>query len=242
MRLVGVALIVVAACGGGGKKENGHGPAHAHGEGAAHGGMQHSFEGAEKWAAVFDDPARDAWQKPDEVVALLAIEPGMTVADLGAGTGYFLARLSRAVGESGRVIATDLEPDMVRYMGERATREGLANVEVRQVAADDPGLDAGAVDRVLVVDVWHHISDRVAYARKLAAALRPGGRVVIVDFTMESPEGPPVEHRLEAATIVGELEAAGLAAAVLDEDGREAPGELGMSCPMNMYGATIEVR
>src|SRR5262249_32059366 len=150
-------MVALAACGA---------PAHV----ADHGGMVHDFSGAENWAKVFDDPARDAWQRPDEVVALLGLRPGMTVVDLGAGTGYFEPQLARAVGPSGRVLALDVEPDMVRYLRERAARAGLANVEARTVAPDDPGLGAGTVDRVLIVDTWHHLPDRAAYARKLTAA------------------------------------------------------------------------
>src|SRR5512143_3695049 len=93
-----------------------------------HGGMPHRFEHADEWAKQFDDPSRDAWQQPDRVIAALALTPAMTVADVGAGTGYFSVRLARAVPQ-GEVLATDIEPDMVRYLGERATREHLPNIK-----------------------------------------------------------------------------------------------------------------
>jgi cyclopropane fatty-acyl-phospholipid synthase-like methyltransferase len=176
---------------------------------AQHDGMPHRFENAEHWAKVFDDPARDAWQKPDDVVAALALEPAMTVADVGAGTGYFTMRLARAVPE-GQVIATDIEPDMVRYLKERAAKEKLGNVRAQLAGANDPKLDASSVDRELVVDVWHHLPDRIAYAKGLAAALRPGGKLAIVDFTMESSHGPPKHHRLAPDAIAADLRAAGL--------------------------------
>ena len=178
--------------------------------------MHHRFEDADQWAHVFDDPARDAWQMPDKVVATLALAPGMVVADVGAGTGYFEKRLSAAVGESGAVIAVDIEPDMVRYLGDRARREGTPNVEARLGAPDDPKLAAASVDRVLIVDTWHHIDDRVAYSKKLAAALKPGGAVFIVDFTLETEKGPPKQHRLAPAQVIEELMQAGLKAAVAD--------------------------
>jgi ubiquinone/menaquinone biosynthesis C-methylase UbiE len=181
-----------------------HGPSH-------HGPLVHRFEKAEEWAKEFDDPARDAWQRPDAVVAAMGIAKGMTVADVGAGTGYFLPYLARAVGPTGKVLALDIEPDMVRYMRERAAREGLANVEARVVATDDPALPAGKVDRVLVVDTWHHIDARKAYAAKLAAALAPGGAVYVVDFTMEAKHGPPAHHRLARDNVERELASAGLA-------------------------------
>jgi SAM-dependent methyltransferase len=177
--------------------------------------LVHRFQRAEDWAKEFDDPARDAWQRPADVIAALGLSPGMTVVDLGAGTGYFLPHLARAVGPKGRVLALDIEPDMVRYMKERAAREGLAGVEPRMVAVDDPGLPAGSVDRVLVVDTWHHIPNRAPYASKLASALAPGGAVVVVDFTKEAHRGPPPEHRLPPEQVVAELGAAGLAAAIV---------------------------
>lgn len=166
---------------------------------------------------MFDDPSRDAWQRPDEVVKLLALEPGMAVADLGAGTGYFLPHLSRGVGDNGQVLGLDVEPEMVRYMEQRMSREGFRNVTPRLVPTDAPGLDAASMDRVLIVNTYHHISEREAYARKLRAALRPTGRVMIVDFTEDSPHGPPAEMRLSIDTVRRELESAGLTVEVAQE-------------------------
>ena len=177
---------------------------------------RHRFEDAAAWSKVFDDPARDAWQRPADVVRAMAITPGMTVADVGAGTGYFEPHLARAVGPSGKVIAVDVEPDMVRWLGERAAREGLANVEAVLGAADDPKLAPRVVDRVLVVDTWHHVEDRRAYAKKLAAALAPGGAVVIVDFTKDSPHGPPPAARLSPEEVRADLAAAGLSPRTID--------------------------
>jgi len=177
------------------------------------GGMPQRFEHADDWAKDFDDPARDAWQHPGDVVAALGLRPGMTVADVGAGTGYFTVRLARAVPD-GQIIATDIEADMVRYLAERAQREGLPNVRAVRAGADDPNLAAASVDRILVVDVWHHLGDRTRYAAGLAAALRPGGRLAVVDFTAAATHGPPAAHRLAPATIIADLEAAGLDARV----------------------------
>jgi ubiquinone/menaquinone biosynthesis C-methylase UbiE len=178
----------------------------------------HRFEHAEDWVRLFEGPERDAWQRPDALVALLQIEAGQTVADVGTGTGYLVARLSRAVGPRGRVLAEDIEPDMVRYVRERAAREGLTNVEPLLGTPDDPRLPAGAVDRVIVVDTWHHVRDRVSFAKKLADALRPGGFVAVVDFTMESERGPGRAQRVQADATVRELSAAGLRAEIATED------------------------
>ncbi len=144
----------------------------------------------------------------------MKIAPGMIVADIGAGTGYFEPWLSRAVGPSGSVLALDVEPDMVRYLTERAARERLNNVKPAQVATDDPKLPKGKVDRVLIVDTWHHIPARELYATKLREGLAPGGTITVVDFTKESAHGPPPEHRLTPEQVVGDLQAAGLHASV----------------------------
>jgi arsenite methyltransferase len=132
---------------------------------------------------------------------------------VGAGTGYFSVRLARAVPD-GEVIATDIEPDMVRHLRERAHREHLANLRAIQATPTSSGLAARSVDAILVVDVWHHIADRAAYARDLAAALRPGGRLLIVDFRLSAQKGPPMHMRLAPETIVADLVSAGLTAQV----------------------------
>lgn len=175
----------------------------------------HRFENAERWAREFDDPKRDEWQHPKEIVDAMAIAEGMTVADVGAGTGYFEPWLSRAVGASGTVLALDVEADMVRYITERAAREGLANVRASKVALDDPKLPPAGVDRVLIVDTWHHIADRQPYAAKLRRGLRSGGKIFIVDFTLEAKHGPPAHHRVAAEEVMRELGAAGFTASVV---------------------------
>lgn len=169
--------------------------------------MQHRFERADEWARVWEDPARDAWQKPDQVIELLKLFRTDRVVDLGAGTGYFAARIAKRLPE-GVVIAADIEPDMVRFLRERAAREGLSNLRPLLVKPDEMSLDA-PVDLVLVVDTYHHVADRVGYFRRLAKQLRPGGRVAIIDFTKESPEGPPPEHRLTPAQVDAEMREAG---------------------------------
>jgi ubiquinone/menaquinone biosynthesis C-methylase UbiE len=139
------------------------------------------------------------------------------VVDLGAGTGYFLSRLSRAVGPTGQVVATDIEPDLVRYMNERAAREKLGNVRAVAAPTDDVGVAAGSADRILIVDVWHHVGDRERYAARMARALKPGGVVAIVDFTLETKRGPSVHHRLTPEAVMAELRAGGLQAELARE-------------------------
>jgi predicted methyltransferase len=194
------------------------GPTHGRHQHGHHGqGHDHDFSDVERFAAIFDDPERDEWQKPDEVVALMALEPGQTVADLGAGTGYFLSRLSNAVGPEGRVLGLDVEPNMVAHMEERIAHESLANVEARVVPTDDPGLEPASVDAILIVDTWHHIGEREVYSEKLFAALKPGGAVFVVDFTREAPHGPPAEMRLSPLTVAEELSSAGFEIGTLEE-------------------------
>lgn len=136
---------------GSGTHAHGHEPSHA-----SHdtGGHPHAFTDADAWTRVFDDPSRDAWQRPDEVLRALELEPTMVVADVGAGTGYFSVRLARAMPR-GEVLATDLEPDMVRFLRERAQRERLPNLRAVQATPTASGLAAHSVDRILIVHVWH---------------------------------------------------------------------------------------
>ena len=168
---------------------------------------QHSFGDAEKWSHVFDDPERDAWQKPHEVIGALGLKPDAAVADIGAGTGYFAARLANRL-KKGRVYAVDVEPDMVKYLAERAKREGLANLVPVTGAADSPRLPA-KVDVALFVDVYHHVEARERYFRKLRDSLSPGGRVAIIDFRLDSPEGPPKEARIAPERVKAEMKKAG---------------------------------
>lgn len=169
--------------------------------------MHRRFDDAAKWSQVFDDPARDAWQKPAEVIRALGLAPDAAVADIGSGTGYFAVRLARAVPR-GRVFGADIEPDMVRFLNERAGKERLANLQSVLAAADGPNLPA-PVDLALVVDTYHHIARRSLYFSKLKEKLKPGGRVAIIDFTLDSPVGPPARHRIAPKNVAEEMALAG---------------------------------
>lgn len=196
------------------------GTGHDHGDHGDHNraGFQHDFSDVERWAKIFDDPARVEWQKPEHVIDLMDLEPGMHVADLGAGTGFFLGYLSVAVGENGKVQALDVADTLVGHMRERSAEAGWDNVSARLVATDDPAFEPGTMDRILLVDVWHHISHRADYAAKLREALTAEGRVVVVDFTLDSPEGPPKKHRMPPEQVVAELEAGGLEAWIVEDE------------------------
>jgi ubiquinone/menaquinone biosynthesis C-methylase UbiE len=168
--------------------------------------MEHHFDPKES-AKNFDDPARDAWQMPDHVIAALGLKGGQSVADIGSGTGYFTIRLAKS-STAPKVYASDIEPAMVSYVRERAAKEGLKNVMAVQAAAETPNLPE-PVDLVLIVDTYHHIGNREAYFRKLAKSLKPGGRVAIIDFKLDSPEGPPREFRFPPDKFRAEMAAAG---------------------------------
>jgi predicted methyltransferase len=166
----------------------------------------HPFKGIDQWVRIFDDPKRDPWQKPEQTVAALRIAPGMIVADLGAGTGYFNRYLSRAVGPGGMVLALDTEPEMVEHMAERNRTEKLSNVLPTLVLPEDPFLPRGKVDRVLIVDTYHHIDGRLDYFTRMKGALSRGGSVVVVDFFKKPlPVGPPVEHKIDREFVVQEM-------------------------------------
>jgi ubiquinone/menaquinone biosynthesis C-methylase UbiE len=180
-------------------------------------GMKHDFSDVAKMEKGFDNPERVAWQKPDEVIALMALRPGLTVADIGAGTGFFEPYLAGAVGHDGKVLALDVEPNMVEHLKTRAAAAGLTQVEAKLVAPDDPGLAPGTIDRVIIVNTWHHIDDRGNYSKKLLAALKPEGSVWVVDFDKTSGKGPPPEHKLEPREVIAELTAGGLKAERVDE-------------------------
>lgn len=169
--------------------------------------MHHRFDDPERYAKSFDDPARDAWQMPERVIAALELQPAASVADLGAGTGYFSVRLAKAVPK-GTVYAVDIEPAMLAHIEKRASAAGLANIVTVAAAERSPGLPA-PVDVLLVVDTYHHVPDRTAYFRDVQKSLKPGGRIAIVDFRKDSPEGPPPQFRFEAEQIVAEMEKAG---------------------------------
>lgn len=179
------------------------------------GGHHHGFEDPEQWAERWNSPERDAWQQPARVLELMDIAPGMVVAEIGAGTGYFLTHLADAVGADGRVHCLDVEPAMVEYLSQRIADESIAQATAAVVPPDDPGLDPHGFDRVLFVNAWHHIEGRPAYAAQVRAGLAPGGTVTIVEYDMVAEPGPPLEMRLLPEEVIADFEAAGFEAEVV---------------------------
>jgi SAM-dependent methyltransferase len=171
--------------------------------------MEHRFDDPATYAKSFDDPARDAWQMPDKVIESLPIKDGMSVADIGSGTGYFTVRLARALPKS-TVYGADIEPKMVEYLTKRAAAEHLGNVKPVLAAAAGPQLPQ-PVDLVLIVDTYHHLPNRVGYFRDLKKSLTRTGRVAVIDFRKTAPDGPPPEFRLTPDEIETEMKTAGFA-------------------------------
>jgi SAM-dependent methyltransferase len=162
------------------------------------------------YVASLEDPARDAWQKPDEVVKALALREGEVVADVGAGSGYFALRFARAVGDAGRVYAVDVSPDMVRHLNRRLRDAGIRNVVTVLSEPDDPLLPDASVDRFVIVDTWHHVEDQAGYLAKMKRMLKPGGQVVHIDFLKRDlPVGPPTGMKIAREDLVAQMEKAG---------------------------------
>jgi ubiquinone/menaquinone biosynthesis C-methylase UbiE len=184
-----------------------HGQTHEVNE---HGYIGHRFDDPAAWTETFESDERTAWQQPDAVIASLELQPDAKIADVGAGTGYFAVRFA-AVASAGKVYAVDIEPEMVAWLGTRASNEGLSNLVAVQGAANDPQLPEG-VDVVFMCNVFHHLADPRAYFEAVAGSLRPGGRVVIVDFRKDNPDdapGPPAQMRMRPQDITAHMQAAG---------------------------------
>jgi len=205
MFLMMTAIVVACAVGLWAQDHGAQGQHGAAGQHPDH--MEHSFADVDRYAKSFDDPARDAWQMPDRVIAALGLKAGDSVADIGAGTGYFTVRLAKSPGAP-KVIASDIEPNMVQHLQHRAMQEGLKNVVALRASAESPNLPE-PVNAVLIVDTYHHIGNRVAYFSALKKSLKPGARLAIVDFKKGAPDGPPEEFRVTPDQITGELTKAG---------------------------------
>jgi len=181
---------------------------HQHGKGDSKGHHhEQRFDDPEKWSKSFDDPARDVWQKPDDVIRALGLKADSRVADIGAGTGYFTMRLARAV-PGGVVFAVDIELKMVEHVAARAKDSGLSNVR-GVVASGTSAKLPEPVDLALMVNSYHHIDARATYMRDLGSSLRSGGRVAIIEARPEAEQGPPKHFRLPISQIDEEMAAAG---------------------------------
>jgi ubiquinone/menaquinone biosynthesis C-methylase UbiE len=159
---------------------------------------------------VLEGPDRDAWQMPDAVMDALGVADGSSVADIGAGGGWFTVRLARRVGPNGTVYAQDVQPQMLEAIRRRVEREGLRNVRTVKGDATNPRLLPSSVDAIIIVDAYHEFENPVALLGHLARALKPGGRLGVVNFTKQGGgPGPPAEERVEGSRVVREAALAG---------------------------------
>jgi ubiquinone/menaquinone biosynthesis C-methylase UbiE len=161
-------------------------------------------------AAWLDRPEREAEEAPSRAIRALDLKAGMVVADVGAGSGYYTVRLAREVGPQGRVYATDIQPGMLTLLKRRLADERIENVTDVLGAPDDPRLPAASIDLALMVDVYHELASPQVFLRRLGDALKPDGRLVLVEFRKEDPTVPILEvHKMSVAEVKVELEAEG---------------------------------
>jgi SAM-dependent methyltransferase len=153
---------------------------------------------------------REQEENPDLALKLLAIPEGAVVADLGAGVGYYTLKIAKIVGPKGKVYATDIQPEMLRMLRTRAEKAGIRNIETIAGSANQTNLPGAAVDIVLLVDVYHEFSEPRKMLESIARALKPGGRLILLEFREEDPAVPiRPEHKMSVATVRKELEADG---------------------------------
>jgi ubiquinone/menaquinone biosynthesis C-methylase UbiE len=172
------------------------------------------YQGAD-W---LDRSERIEEEQPDRALDVIKIETGSTVADVGAGSGYMSARMARRVGPTGKVYANDIQPEMLALLQERLAKMKITNVEPVLGTTDDPKLPAGAIDLILMVDVYHELQQPQAMLRHMREALKPGGRLVLLEYRKEDPSIPIIyEHKMSVAEAKLELEAEGFKLATVNE-------------------------
>lgn len=163
----------------------------------------HPPRNPEEYAKILENPQRDAWQKPHDVIQALKLRPDEVIADIGAGSGYFARRFAHHVKQ---VYAVDIDAKLLAIIA----KHGAANIKNVLASPDNPRLADASIDTVFICDVLHHIDNRPAYYAKLTKALKPGGRIVIVDFFKKPlPVGPPPAMKLSEEEVTAELKAAG---------------------------------
>lgn len=170
--------------------------------------FRHKFDDVEELSKRFDAAERDEWQMTEEAIDSFDLTDDATVAEVGAGSGYFTVRLAERL-RRGKVIGLDKEPEMVAYLKNRAEKLGLTNVDAR-LAKTGAEVDLEEkVDLILCVDTYHHMPNTVSYFSSFIEHLKTGGRLVIIDRKTSSPEGPPSEHGTPPELVKKEMEEAG---------------------------------
>lgn len=153
---------------------------------------------------------REIEEMPETALDMIGIQPGMTVADVGAGVGYFTVRLARRVGPSGKVYANDVQPEMLTVLKNRAAKAKLTNIQTILGTEADPKLPKGAFDLVLLVDVYHEFSQPEKMLQHIRESLKPDGRLVLLEYRKEDPHIPiRSEHKMSVDEVKMELSAEG---------------------------------
>jgi ubiquinone/menaquinone biosynthesis C-methylase UbiE len=163
-------------------------------------------------ARRLDDPERLKWLPPQEAVSALSIAPGMTIADIGAGTGYFSLPFAQAAGPAGCVLAVDLQPEMLAILREKLASPGSPqNVQLRQGTAEHTGVPEHICDLVFLANIWHELDDHAAVLREAGRILKSEGLIAVLDWRRDlaGPPGPPADDRIAEAETVAALEHAG---------------------------------
>lgn len=161
-------------------------------------------------AGWLERPERESEEAPTKAIEALALKPGMVVADIGAGSGYYASRMAKKVGPTGRVFATDIQPGMIELLNRRISTEGLTNITTVLGGMDDPKLPARSIDLAIMVDVYHELQQPQLFLQRLKETFKPDGRLVLVEFRKEDPKVPILEvHKMSVAEVKQELEAEG---------------------------------
>lgn len=201
LRVILIVLFAVIAAGTWGQAEE------------QHNGHHRRPDDIRAYLEHLDSPERNRYQKPTEVIEALKLKPGMAVADIGAGSGYFTRRFVEAVTESGKVYAVDVEPEMIAY-----TKDSVEHMHVPYSAEFilaqpyNPKLPTESVDLIFLCNTYHHLNDRPTYFTNIKSALKPGGRIAIIDFYHDARSGDvgfPRKHLVPQQTVIDELTKAG---------------------------------
>ncbi len=173
-------------------------------------GLHALHQDSKAYIAFLEDPKRDEYQKPHEVLMSLDVKEGEVIADIGAGSGYFSFRFAHHVGSMGRIYAVDISPDMIRYLNRRIRDTGVKNVITVLSDPDDPLLPDASVDRFFICDTWHHIDNKAKYLGLMKKMLKTGGQVVMIDFQKRDlPIGPPVEMKISRQDLLRQMQESG---------------------------------
>jgi ubiquinone/menaquinone biosynthesis C-methylase UbiE len=172
--------------------------------------MHRMHDDPKAYMNALDDPKRNEYQKPHEVLTALNIKSGEVIADIGAGSGYFTFRLSHFVGHNGKVLAIDVSPDMIRHLNRRIRETKTTNVTTILADPDDPLLPDRSVNRFFICDVWHHVENQTKYLAMMKKMLKPGGEIVMIDFDKKDlPLGPPLQMKIAREDLIKQMDGNG---------------------------------